>query len=205
MTASTSPTLPPKGDGQKAHSSRQTSIHLSLRPWYVPVGPITYMILNALWQPEPDMTITLDFDLNMTTDLFTANGKSFKNADPMPVLLQVMSGKNLDDLMPEGSIYYLPRNKTVEVQMPALALAGVRPPLLMCEHCLTSYPQPHPIHLHGHAFWVIESAGNNTQNTVDPLLRDVVAITSGPDDTRSDVKIRFRTDNPGPWILHCHM
>ncbi|VDB98171.1 unnamed protein product [Peniophora sp. CBMAI 1063] len=138
--------------------------------------------------PEPDMIVNLNFDLDRTNGKFSVNGKSFKNADPMPVLLQVMSGKNLNDLMPSGSIYYLPRNKTIEVQMPAFALAG-----------------PHPIHLHGHTFWVVESAGNTTMNTVDPLLRDVVAITSGPDDTRSDVKIRFRTDNPGPWILHCHI
>ena len=134
------------------------------------------------------MVIKLEFDLSRETGEFTVNGESFKNEDPMPVLLQILNGKNPSDLLPSGSVYYLPRNKTIELQMPAFALAG-----------------PHPIHLHGHRFWVVESAGNNTLNTVDPPLRDVVAITTGPDDTKSDVKIRFRTDNPGPWIMHCHM
>ncbi|KZV71499.1 multicopper oxidase [Peniophora sp. CONT] len=138
--------------------------------------------------PDADVVVNLNFGFDGAHGKFTANGKSFTNSDPMPVLLQVMSGKSFDELLPAGSVYHLPRNKTIEVQMPALALAG-----------------PHPLHLHGHAFWVVESAGNNTRNTVDPLLRDVVAISTGPDDTESSVKIRFRTDNPGPWILHCHI
>ncbi|KZV71498.1 multicopper oxidase [Peniophora sp. CONT] len=138
--------------------------------------------------PDADMVINLDFDFDHEHDKFTVNGKSFASTDPRPVLLQVLSGKNLTELLPEGSVYYIPRNKTIELQMPAFTLGA-----------------PHPLHIHGHPFWVIESAGNSTQNTVDPLLRDVVAISTGPDDTESNVKIRFRTDNPGPWILHCHI
>lgn len=64
------------------------------------------------------------FDLDTSSGQFSVNGKSFKNADPMPVLLQVLSGKNPNDLLPSGSVYYLPRNQTIEIQMPALAIAG---------------------------------------------------------------------------------
>jgi hypothetical protein len=57
--------------------------------------------------------------------------------------------------------------------------------------------------LHGHAFHVVRSAGNSTYNYVDPVVRDVVSI--GDVATNDNVTIRFFTDNPGPWFLHCHI
>jgi iron transport multicopper oxidase len=59
----------------------------------------------------------------------------------------------------------------------------------------------HPVHLHGHAFSVVRSAGNSSYNFVDPVVRDVVSIGSAGD----NVTIRFFTDNPGPWFFHCHI
>jgi len=49
-----------------------------------------------------------------------------------------------------------------------------------------------------HAFSVVRSAGSSTYNFVNPVQRDVVS-TGSPGD---NVTIRFKTDNPGPWILH---
>nr|AFN10626.1 laccase 1 [Hypsizygus marmoreus] len=45
-----------------------------------------------------------------------------------------------------------------------------------------SVGSPHPFHLHG-------------------VRRDVVSVGGASD----NVTIRFTTDNPGPWILHCHI
>ena len=59
----------------------------------------------------------------------------------------------------------------------------------------------HPIHLHGHSFHVVRSAGNSTYNFDNPVIRDVVS-NGDPGD---NVTIRFVTDNPGPWFLHCHI
>lgn len=57
------------------------------------------------------------------------------------------------------------------------------------------------MHLHGHAFSVVRSANQTEPNFVNPVQRDVVSLgTAG-----SNVTIRFRTDNPGPWIMHCHI
>ena len=36
---------------------------------------------------------------------------------------------------------------------------------------------------------------------MDQIRRDVVNIGQASD----NVTIRFRTDNPGPWIMHCHI
>ena len=52
-----------------------------------------------------------------------------------------------------------------------------------------------------HKFWVVRSAGSDTYNYVNPAQRDVVSTGTSGD----NVTIRFRTDNPGPWFLHCHI
>ncbi|KAI3603918.1 laccase [Moniliophthora roreri] len=59
----------------------------------------------------------------------------------------------------------------------------------------------HPIHLHGHNFDVVRVAGSTEYNYENPIRRDVVNAGS----TSDNVTIRFTTDNPGPWILHCHI
>jgi FtsP/CotA-like multicopper oxidase with cupredoxin domain len=53
---------------------------------------------------------------------------------------------------------------------------------------------PHGMHLHGHHFRQIRADG-----TVGPL-RDTVLMNRG-----ETVEIAFVADNPGDWLLHCHM
>ncbi|KAJ1946675.1 ferroxidase fet3 [Linderina macrospora] len=66
-------------------------------------------------------------------------------------------------------------------------------------------PLAHPMHLHGHAFQVVEYGFTNGTKTVErprtpwPIRRDTVTL--GP---FQYVAIRFQADNPGMWILHCH-
>ncbi|POF28691.1 multicopper oxidase family protein [Roseibium marinum] len=55
----------------------------------------------------------------------------------------------------------------------------------------------HAIHLHGHHFRVLE---RNGRKLVHPDWRDT--YTTVPDET---VKIAFVADNPGKWLIHCHM
>ncbi|KAJ3504043.1 hypothetical protein NLJ89_g8148 [Agrocybe chaxingu] len=123
--------------------------------------------------------------LNSDTGKFSMNGASFSDP-PVPVLLQILSGvQNAQDLLPSGSVYPLKPNKVVEISIPGGLLGG-----------------PHPFHLHGHAFSVVRSAGANaTYNYDNPVRRDVVSMG----DQGSNVTIRFVTDNPGPWFLHCHI
>ncbi|KAI0730508.1 laccase C [Earliella scabrosa] len=131
-----------------------------------------------------DNVMPMTLQVGFAAGSFTINGTSFVNPD-VPVLLQILSGaQDARDLLPPGSVYGLPGNATIELTIPAFAIGG-----------------PHPIHLHGHAFSVVRSAGQTTKNLVNPVRRDVVSIGSGSD----QVTIRFRTDNPGPWFLHCHI
>jgi len=131
-----------------------------------------------------DINIKLNVGFNFSVGLFTVNGATFEPPS-VPVLLQILSGtQNASDLLPKGSIYGLDRNKSVELVIPGGTL-GIA----------------HPVHLHGHNFHVVRSAGNSTYNFNDPVIRDVVSIGAEGD----EVTIRFFTDNAGPWIFHCHI
>ena len=68
-------------------------------------------------------------------------------------------------------------------------------------HMLRLSPFLPPLLLPQHVFAVVRSAGSTAYNYKDPVWRDVVT-TGEPGD---NVTIRFRTDNPGPWFLHCHI
>ena len=56
---------------------------------------------------------------------------------------------------------------------------------------------PHGIHLHGHHFQIIEHNGKAPAQ-ID--WRDTFTI-----ERDESVKIAFVADNPGKWLLHCHM
>ena len=57
-------------------------------------------------------------------------------------------------------------------------------------------PHQHPIHLHGHTFRVLKSSkGEITQHLADTVL---VA-------PKERVEIGFTADNPGEWMMHCHI
>ncbi|KAK1225416.1 laccase, multicopper oxidase, benzenediol:oxygen oxidorectuctase [Marasmius sp. AFHP31] len=123
--------------------------------------------------------------------LSTSSGKFMFNdvsyvSPTLPVLLQVLSGARAPgDLLPKGSVYELPANATIEVSFSGGGVKGFE----------------HPIHLHGHAFDVVRVAGSKQYNYANPVRRDVVNSGKGGD----NVTFRFRTDNPGPWFLHCHI
>ena len=56
----------------------------------------------------------------------------------------------------------------------------------------------HAIHLHGHHFRIIERSGSSVEGA-DPW-RDTFLIGAG-----QRTRIAFVADNPGKWLLHCHM
>lgn len=69
-------------------------------------------------------------------------------------------------------------------------------------------PENHPIHLHGYDFYILaEGFGNFNPrsdpakfNLVDPPMRNTVAVP-----VNGWAVIRFVADNPGVWIMHCHL
>ena len=57
-------------------------------------------------------------------------------------------------------------------------------------------PMPHPMHLHGHSFQVVEMDGKRFSGA----RRDTVSVTPG-----SRVVVAFDANNPGWWAMHCHL
>jgi FtsP/CotA-like multicopper oxidase with cupredoxin domain len=77
----------------------------------------------------------------------------------------------------------------------------------------------HPFHLHGHDFYVLAShrsdhgwgsyspwatEGSSSMapklNLENPVMKDTVSVPR-----RGFVVLRFRADNPGIWMFHCHV
>ncbi|WPG98512.1 laccase-2 [Acrodontium crateriforme] len=71
-------------------------------------------------------------------------------------------------------------------------------------------PLPHPIHLHGHDFFIL-SQGLGAYNSSIPLKtdnpprRDVVNLPSDGRGQGGYLVLAFQADNPGVWLLHCHV
>ncbi|TCD66597.1 laccase, multicopper oxidase, benzenediol:oxygen oxidorectuctase [Steccherinum ochraceum] len=131
-----------------------------------------------------DFAKNLEFGLDLNIGRFLVNNVSF-SPPSVPVLLQVLSGaQQPQDLLPQGSVIPIPKNAAIEITMPGGIPGG-----------------GHPFHLHGHKFAVVRSAGSTNYNFHNPIWRDTVNIGGMGD----NVTIRFTTDNPGPWFLHCHI
>ncbi|KAI2996955.1 CAZyme family AA1 [Aspergillus niger] len=69
------------------------------------------------------------------------------------------------------------------------------------------FAQDHPMHLHGHDFWVLASGYGD----FDATMSDALTLVNAP---RRDVAmmpasgylvIAFKTNNPGAWLMHCHI
>ncbi|KZV53415.1 laccase-7-like, partial [Dorcoceras hygrometricum] len=66
----------------------------------------------------------------------------------------------------------------------------------------------HPIHLHGFNFFVLAQGFGNFNRTIDrktfnlvnPQERNTIAVPVG-----GWAVIRFRANNPGVWLMHCHL
>ncbi|TKA59209.1 hypothetical protein B0A49_12609, partial [Cryomyces minteri] len=68
-------------------------------------------------------------------------------------------------------------------------------------------PLPHPIHLHGHDFFVLgqgrgtyNAATSPALNLVNPPRRDVALLPAA-----GYLVLAFVADNPGVWLMHCHI
>ncbi|KAF5019004.1 hypothetical protein F66182_9022 [Fusarium sp. NRRL 66182] len=66
----------------------------------------------------------------------------------------------------------------------------------------------HPFHLHGHHFQVLHRSdddagdfdGSEESFAKTPMRRDTVVVNGN-----GNVVLRFKADNPGVWLFHCHI
>jgi FtsP/CotA-like multicopper oxidase with cupredoxin domain len=84
---------------------------------------------------------------------------------------------------------------------PAIREIQVRPGEIVKIHFSDtgdSTGQGHPMHLHGHTFTVLAKDGQPLLGS--PVQLDTVMVQPG-----ETYDVAFRADNPGLWMLHCHI
>jgi FtsP/CotA-like multicopper oxidase with cupredoxin domain len=69
----------------------------------------------------------------------------------------------------------------------------------------TTFSVPHPIHLHGHDFYILAQdtgtySSSVTLNTANPPRRDTAMLPAS-----GYLAIAFQANNPGAWLMHCHI
>lgn len=69
----------------------------------------------------------------------------------------------------------------------------------------TTLAVPHPIHLHGHDFSVLAQGSGTYSSSIslnlsNPPRRDTAMLPAS-----GYLVLGFETDNPGAWLMHCHI
>ncbi|KAG6825411.1 hypothetical protein H0H92_003764 [Tricholoma furcatifolium] len=146
--------------------------------------PLNEDDLQSIVTPQPpgepllggaDIVIPIIPTWHDDVEVFDINGAIYESPS-VPVLLQILNGTYAaTDLMPNGSVYTLKPNSSVELQIHGVSKGAP------------------------HSFWVVKNALSDTYNWVNPARRDTVP--TGYDGNVT--VIRFVTDNSGPWFLHC--
>ncbi|KAI1867412.1 hypothetical protein JX265_000750 [Neoarthrinium moseri] len=131
------------------------------------------------------------FDLGFTSSdglwKWTINSQTFLSDWGEPTLLQAVQ---------DASVFKLSENVVQLKEKDSFVYFVIQSQLALT----------HPIHLHGHDFWVLaqEANANFTDSSAlqlsNPVRRDVAMLPAA-----GYVVIAFVTDNPGVWAMHCHI
>ncbi|KAL2020766.1 hypothetical protein VTK56DRAFT_7964 [Thermocarpiscus australiensis] len=170
---------------------------------YDPFDPFDDMNLvpfdNQTILGEPDQTISLDVIMDNLGD--GANYAFLNNityvAPKVPTLYTVLSA---GDLATNPAVYgtythsfVLEKDQTIDIVLNNLDSGK------------------HPFHLHGHNFQALwrspddagtfaDSAVTPSQFPTIPMRRDTIVLRPN-----GNLVLRFRSDNPGVWLFHCHI
>lgn len=128
-------------------------------------------------------------------DVFLSTPK--RKADPPPIY-------------PTAGTHILPlkRGEVLELVLQNLPANANNGDYRMREGASRVAQEQHPFHMHGHHFWVLgqglgiynAAANASSLNTRNPPLRDTATLPQN-----GWVVLRLQADNPGLWILHCHL
>ncbi|KAJ5460018.1 laccase [Penicillium daleae] len=134
------------------------------------------------------------------------NGNSFSMNWTQPTL------RSLHTLAPSHRPNLLPSFNSClsAIPLPANSIPVPQPETWVLIIIESTLPIPHPIHLHGHDFILLaQGTGLYTVPTSASLpyatastipKRDTALLPAG-----GHLVLAFHTDNPGVWLLHCHV
>jgi iron transport multicopper oxidase len=161
----------------------------------------------------PDQRIVAEFTLGVLPANPTAflgyislDGGDFSSLviPEHPPLFSIAQGQTTEELPTTTNAIKLQHNDHVEVVV------------------VNETPDQHPFHLHAHSPWIVKSgrasrdailAGNLTDlRLADPMQHDVFTVpectadaTGACTEELGYVVFRLNADNPGVWLMHCHI
>lgn len=144
-------------------------------------APITLKSNNL---PEPDLKNAKIITLRMTGGAMGSIGEVTYNGKPM----DIADFRSTKQAWAFNGVANLAKNPFFDVQRGQTVLIETTNATVFL----------HAMHIHGHHFRVIDRS-DSTVDEGNPW-RDTFMI--GPEQT---TKIAFVADNPGKWLLHCHM
>lgn len=156
---------------------------------YHPTKRIAHRAPPYLNLPANPLSTKLDLANALAVDLLMEGGamgsmaQAMHNGQMMDIRSLVGAGMvwalNGVAGMTEAPLFAAPRGRTVTIDM------------------RNDTVWPHAMHVHGHHFKVLERNGKATESDA---WKDTVLL-----DVQESVKIAFVADNPGKWMIHCHM
>ncbi|KAJ5350264.1 hypothetical protein N7541_007991 [Penicillium brevicompactum] len=142
--------------------------------------------------PPKAADVTRLFEINQT-DIVTWVVDRYPYSEPK---IPVIYG-NVSDAWQANTTLHMPSNSTVDIVM-SVANGSMD-------------AMGHPMHLHGHKFWVLGSGtGTFPYRSLTDAPSSVINLENPPYRDTTDLPpsgwlaVRYITDNPGAWLLHCH-
>ena len=133
--------------------------------------------------------LTLSLEPNATGSfIWEINEQTYRADFNSPILFAAQAGEVDFPANPEWNTYNFAQNNSIVFNV------------------TNTTPFPHPLHLHGHNFYVLAvgTAGTvwdgSIENPSNPNRRDTQIVPAG-----GYVAVQFDADNPGVWPFHCHV
>lgn len=163
-------------------TERQTPLESTV-PVYKTTPPAT---------PATTQSFEIKLEPNETGNtLFYVNDVSFRANYDHPILLLAKLGNVSYPDDPQWAVYNFGSNSSIR-------LVFTNPSNFA-----------HPMHLHGHVFWVLAEGTGVWDGTVvrpeNPQRRDVQMLQGGTKAAPGYLVLEFEADNPGVWPMHCHI
>lgn len=215
----------------KQYTFRVSGVAVSQLLWSTAV--FDFRIHGQSQLPTPSIPFINEVGANTTADVVFLDIERIKPYPPVSMSEAVDATYKMTMIVGSEAIYWafnqtsLPENTEILTPLlfsPQPNRQDNRTITMASEHSWVDYilltpgsGPTHPIHVHGRHFYVLgRGVGDFTWNTVeeactslpgafnlvDPPLRDTFAILGTPD---SWLALRRRSDNPGVWLMHCHI
>ncbi|TEY54226.1 hypothetical protein BOTCAL_0241g00080 [Botryotinia calthae] len=154
--------------------------------------------------PQVTQTIDINYIINGSGKfLFTFGGSSFRADYNEPVLLTAATATTS---MSNNGTY----TNSTSLYPTTMNVHDFGTPASFHLIITNSVPVSHPMHLHGHNFWILAEGVGTWDGTItnpsNPIRRDTFMMAAA---TRTGSKaytvIGYIANNPGVWPFHCHV